>query len=309
MGKRIISLVALLGLAGCEEPSGPPPAGLPGPELEQLPAPKLQRFEIRGRERVEAAPPTPGGAAPLAIAPNALRMAASGVGLLVAAEPLEQAFEQGAAGRDLVIEGTSDRGALERLRQGRADVALIDRTLAADEQGLGLGELVLGHHLLALAVHRDQPLRNLDRERLRRVLTGELRSWRPLNGVDTAIRLLVPMPGPWTDHAAELLIPGDRLWSSARNMKNEVAILDFVARTPEALGVVSARALELQGQARGLAIDGALPDRAAFLSGFYRFGVTLRLVYRRPPTAGVADLLRYLQSDEGRLLLNSVATL
>jgi phosphate transport system substrate-binding protein len=306
MGKNWAFLGCIV-LAGCAEPRLPPNAP-PLPTAPPVAPAPLLRVGVEDRAQLEP-PAAPGGAAPRAAQPlraavPELRLASSRIASLVAGDALEQAFE-GKAAFDVVLERTSDRGAIDRVAIGEVAAALIARHLTPDERMSGLFENELGHHVVALAVHRDQPLPGTSSERLREILTGQSHDWQQLGGTQGELELLIPPFGPWSDHAAAQLIPGDRFWFGARTLRTEVAILDQVARTRHALGVVGARALELQGQARALAIDGALPDLSGFLSGRYPYGVTLCLVHGRQPPSGVGELVRFLHSEDGRLVLGA----
>jgi ABC-type phosphate transport system substrate-binding protein len=305
MGKFQAAMLLGVGLAACAErrlPPAPPPE--PSPPVDSAP---LLRVELHDREALEP-PAAPGGAAPKSAAARQpiteLRLAGARIALLAAGQALEQALEAKAR-IDVVLERTSDLGAIERIAAGQADAALIARRLTPAEASAGLFEIELGHHVVALAVHREQPIAGASRDRLREVLTGQRRDWQDLGGPPRALELLILPLGPWSDHAAALLIPGDRFWFGARTMRTEVAILDHVARARGALGIVSARALELHGQARALAIDGALPDLAGFLSGRYPYGATLCLVHGRQPPAAVRELVRFVHSEDGTLVLGA----
>jgi phosphate transport system substrate-binding protein len=88
--------------------------------------------------------------------------------------------------------GPADRGVAE-IRQGKATIAMVARTLNPDEQGLT--GFPVARDGIGIVVHRQNPLQGLSAAQLREVMTGKVTNWRALGGPDAPIYLVARRPG------------------------------------------------------------------------------------------------------------------
>jgi hypothetical protein len=194
----------------------------------------------------------------------------------------------------------NDRDAVERLLQGQAQLALVTGKLSERDQRAGLQQTRLGVELFALAVAADVPVRSLTAAQVRKVLTGEVRSWRELGQPGGALAVLVPADAARAERAAKVLIPGDPFAASC------VAVADAEVaarlRDPGALAVVRVADAPRE-HVRLLAIDWSAPGGDTFAYGTYPFGLAVSLVTAGEPAGDALALLQLARSPHGRALL------
>jgi len=208
-------------------------------------------------------------------------------------------FEAGRHGIRLTFAVTSNRNAIEHVIAGRADAAWTVVAPSERERRHGVGALRLGRYVPVVVPGSDTGLNGLSRADLRRLLRGEVRSFREVGGRDATIELLLPPPGPHADHLASVLIKGDAFGTGV-STATEGERLDELERRPSGIAVVSLPMALARGL-RPLPIDGAAPT-SAVASG-YPFAAELFAVYGREPGPAVIALLELLRSPAGRRAL------
>jgi hypothetical protein len=238
-------------------------------------------------------PPAPGGEIARADLPPAAPRAVLALG--------RTAIGLGAAMQDALLADVGctatamdDRDAIELVLAERAAFAVVGQMPSAHDVRAGLRGTLLGVELWALAVPAGSPLTSLRCEQVRAVLAGQARSWQDLGFLGGAITLVVPDDRQTAERAARALLPGDPLAAAAMRVAGDDAVLDQVARTDGALGVVRATAAARSPAVRLLRLEGVLPSFAAFAQGQYPAGVPLVVV--APAGAPAAALQRYLDA-------------
>lgn len=195
--------------------------------------------------------------------------------------------------------------AYERVLDGRSELAIAAREPSRDERARGLGELRLGELVVALAVHRENPLRSIPSRQLRELVRGKLGDWREL-GVTHAglgrIKLFVPPPGPVADLYARAFVAGDRFGGADDSVPDDAARLRAVAGDENAIAVVSVAAA-LDADVRLLPIDGEVPSLAAARCGRYPFTSPIMLAYKDGNDARVRAFLLELRGAKAQRVL------
>lgn len=215
--------------------------------------------------------------------------------------PLGRAFAAAGAGHDLAPMPCPDRDAIEQMMQGRADFAVIGGNLSVRDQQAGLRQTRLGVELFALAVAAPSPVRSLTSSQVRKVLTGEVRSWNELGYAGGAVVVYVPADGGRRERAAKVLIPGDALATSCIATDDDQ--LPQVLGNPGALGVVRVGAEPPGDGVRLLQIDWSAPTLDAFVFGAYPFAMPVTLVTAGQPAGVAGDFLAFARSPQGSTLL------
>ena len=252
-------------------------------------------------------PPAPGGVAAAELRRAARTGDAVAVhGAPIALELFDSLRRASTSLRDIALttHRTSARDAVERVARGEAELAVVTTPETESERGLGLACKPLGEFVPVVIVHARNPLRDIRRADLRRVLRGAVADWSHLGGHAGPIRLLRPPAGPRSDRIASLLIPGDGL-GAGQDCSGDAAIVASVAGDESALGVVPMAAVGESAEVVVLTVDGARPDDRTH----YPARCTLRLVYRAGHAAAVDRLLEFADGRRGRNALSEVLCL
>ncbi len=146
---------------------------------------------------------------------------------------------------------------------GRTDIAMSSRAAFPDEvaaaRAAGLGnldaadqEFVIALDGLAIIVHPDNPVRQLDLASVRRLFTGEVRDWSQVGGSPGPVRLYARDDKSGTFESFRMLVLGAQALSprSARH-ESTTELAASVAADPAAIGFVGLGGV---GPARALAI-------------------------------------------------------
>lgn len=197
---------------------------------------------------------------------------------------------------------------------GRADLAMASRPISAGERaalaarGVDVEEAVIALDGLAVIVHPGQSVQQLQLDTLRRVFAGEIRDWSQLGGRPGRIALHArdQRSGTW-DTFRSLVLGSRSLAAEARRYESTDALAAEVARDPNAIGFVGLAGMR---GVRALAIaDGAAalrPEPREVAVEDYLLARRLYLYAPRPLRADIDQLLRFVQSEEGQVIVEQV---
>ena len=172
----------------------------------------------------------------------------------------------------------------------------------------------LAHEALVFFVQKDNPVRSLSREQLRRIYTGEITNWREVGGQDKRILPFQHEKGDENQRMLERLVlrgtqaipplREDRLsdphalWSSS--------LVARYRKRSNALGFGLRWYLDKwfpDGDVRPLAVDGVPPTDATVRDGSYPLRLPLCMVSCRPLSAESRAFRDWLLGPEGRDLI------
>lgn len=209
--------------------------------------------------------------------------------------------------------------AWERLADGEADIFFgpppsqrqLDELRA---QGLTPDVRPLAREALVFFVHKDNPVRGLSREQLRRIYTGEITNWKEVGGRDE--RILPFQHEEWDENQHMLerfVLRGEAaappLWEERRLDPCDSGPVRRVAayrNRPDALGFGLRRYLDKwfpDGDVRLLPVDGVRPTDATLRDGSYPLSQPLCMISCRPLDAEGRAFRDWLLGPEGRDLI------
>ena len=201
------------------------------------------------------------------------------------------------------------------LKNASADLAASSREIKDSEllslQSLGdlkssAAEQVIAIDGLAIILHPENPLQQLDTEQLARIFAGEVKSWEDLGGRGGAIHLYARDDQSGTyDTFKELVLSrrGKTLSSAAKRFESSEELSDAVSSDPQGIGFI---ALPYVRQAKAVAIaDGAsqsmLPLNSLIATEDYP--LSRRLFFYLPPDSSnpwAKALVAFAQSRQGQ---------
>ncbi len=154
---------------------------------------------------------------------------------------------------------------LERLAAGEAEVAIVSALLPGAE---AFRQTPVARDGLAVIVHPDNPVDNLTLLDLRALYAGRTLSWRDVGGNAMAVQPAVRERGAGSNEIfAAQVMGGVRITPNARVFPGDEAVRAFVARTPGAVGYVSA-ALSPAG-VKVVSVEEVSPTPETVSSGAY----------------------------------------
>jgi phosphate transport system substrate-binding protein len=189
---------------------------------------------------------------------------------------------------------------LSDTRQGLADLGMLGRALRADETGLRA--YPVARDGLALIVHRDNPVPQLNDEQVVALFTRAYQSWREVGGTDRPITLVSQGEGRGA-RAAFLEHFGlqSRQVRADPGVSTGEQVIEAVATHPSAVGYASlgpARKAAGAKLIRLLPLGGSAPTPENVKAHRYPLVRPLQLLTREAPQGLVRDFIAFSQSPD-----------
>ena len=208
---------------------------------------------------------------------------------------LGEAFMQANDDIKFTYNPTGSGSGITAVSEGRCDIGLSSRALKTEETDKGLVGTVLAYDGIAIIVHPDNNLADIDIETLAKVYTGEITNWSELGGADGEIVLIGREPNSGTRDACkyrqELTSTGD--------------VIAAVASNPNAIGYASLSALK--DTVKALTVDGIAPTEATVKDGSYKVQRPFVLVTKK--NAKLSDAAQkffdFITSEDAVTIINN----
>jgi phosphate transport system substrate-binding protein len=220
---------------------------------------------------------------------------------------IASSFEQAYPGAQIDIQAVGSRQGIADVRSGLADIGMVSRELADDEQDLL--NWTFAYDGVSLIVHASNPVDALTGPQVIDIYTGRIKSWRELGGSDSPIVVVNAAEGRGT---LDVFLDYFRL--DVRAIQADAVVGDdeqgitLVSGSPTAIGYVAigtaAADIAASVPIKLLSVDGveATPERVA--DGSFPVARPLNLVMAFEPRRGLAAaFIDYLYSDAGRAIL------
>lgn len=155
---------------------------------------------------------------------------------------------------------------------------------------------------LAIIVHSTNPVSSLTLRQVRDIFTGRVNGWAEVGGGSGPIQAMAREPGSDLAEAfAARVLQGERSTLTALVAPGPAEMVEGVARDPLAIGYASYGLVT--PEAKVIAIEGVLPEAAAFEGGTYPLPLPLFALAQAEPQGAVRDFLIWIQSPEGQAAL------
>lgn len=229
-----------------------------------------------------------------------------------------QALEKAQPGLHIRVEMLGSKAGLASLFDGSADLALSSRPILDDELtlasklGLQLREVILGYDGIAVVVHPDNPLRELDLETVARIFTQEVNAWSELAGGDAPIHAFGRPSYSGTRAAFQQRVLAGRAPDAAfgptvETVESSREVVARVAGDVGAIGYVSVGHVQSSVRPLALRASRAAPavavSAASIRDGSYPLARPLLLYLRGDSTRDARAFADFARSSEGQALL------
>ncbi len=222
-------------------------------------------------------------------------------------EAMSESFMSEYPGITVTAEYTGSGAGLESLAAGSVDIGNASRHLKDDETAGGAVENVVAIDGIAVITNKENKVKDISKEDLAKVYSGDIDNWSKLEGKDEAIVVIGREAGSGTRDGFEELLDVKDKCKYAQELDSTGAVLAKVASTPGAIGYVSLDVVD--DSVSALTVDGAEASEENILSGSY--------ILSRPfvmATKGEidkqSDLVKtwfdYVKSDAGKDVISKV---
>ncbi|MFN0245280.1 MAG: protein kinase domain-containing protein [Kofleriaceae bacterium] len=221
-------------------------------------------------------------------------------------------LDQGAFIVEISAHGTGT--AFERLAAETCDLGMASRPMSSKEVAGSLGDLrapatehVIALDGIAVIVHPNNPLRTIERERLRDVFTGAIADWSQLGGTPRPIHVFARDSHSGTFDTFKAIVLGSTpIAQHAKRIADSNELADAVAADPDAIGFIG---LPYIRSAKAVAVSDAgalpmVPTSFTITTEGYLLARRLFLYHRaNDMPRHVADLVAYALSAEGQTVV------
>jgi phosphate transport system substrate-binding protein len=194
-------------------------------------------------------------------------------------------------------EALDTASALDLLTGGAVDLAFVS-WLPADLDP-GAWNSPLAYDAVAVIVHPANPVTGLSLAQLRDVFQGRVVDWSPFGWEGQALVVVSREAASGTRAAfEEAAMEGRAVTLNAIVQPESEAVIDYVARTPGAIGYVSRG--RVMAAVKPIAIEGVEPVPANVFNQSYPIGRVLFVVARSEPAGAAREFVAWLLGPDGQ---------
>ena len=198
------------------------------------------------------------------------------------------------------------------LVEGRCEVAAMSRFMRMDEytRAVAAGRMPIPFTIcldsVCLIVHPTNPVRNLTKEQVKKIYTGEFTNWQQLGGPSMPIVAISRDTASGTYEVFnELVMAPDRMGARIELSNSNPAIFTRVSTTPGAIGYVGLGFVTRGVEA--VRYEGVMPTRATISNGTYRLARPLYLFTDGYPELGspLYQFCNFFLTEEGQDIISA----
>lgn len=205
------------------------------------------------------------------------------------------------------VPGTNSGGAIKGLTERTLDIAVVNRSLDAEEAAQPLEYHPLARDAVVFVAHRaDSPL-SLKRSEIAAIYAGRITDWSELGAAPGPIIVLDRDPDESV--RKQILLPimeGSEVFGRTVVLTTAKAMVEALANTPDSIGYTTQALLRIHAPA-GVAVvgmDGAAPTAETLADGSYDLAMTFALVVRSDADEVERAFLVWTTSPAGAALVS-----
>lgn len=180
---------------------------------------------------------------------------------------LGESFMANNQGTTFTYNPTGSGSGIKAVLEGRCDIGLSSRSLKDDEKAEGLKETVLAYDGIAIIVHPDNPVNNLDLETIAKLYTGEITNWKDAGGSDAEVVLIGREAGSGTRDGFESITGTADKCQYRQELTSTGDVITTVSQNPNAIGYASLASLK--DSVKALTVGGVAPTEDTVKDGSY----------------------------------------
>lgn len=207
----------------------------------------------------------------------------------------------------VTAEFTGSGAGIEALSAGTCDIGNSSRNLKEEELANGVVENIVAIDGIAVVVDPANTAAGLNKEQLIGIYTGEIKNWSEVGGINAPIVVVGREAGSGTRGAFEEILKIEDACTYANELDSTGAVMAKVASTPGAIGYVSLDVVN--DTVIVLPLEGVPAIAENIKAGDYFLSRPFVMATKgaiEEQSEAVQALFAYLQSDEGKELIQSV---
>lgn len=246
-------------------------------------------------------------AAPLWAQDGALRLSGSTTVLPIAQKAAE-AYMAAHPGARLSVSGTGSGDGLKAIIEGATDIANSSRDLKdkekarAAEAGVALERHGVALDCVAVVVNPQNPVAALSLADLKKIYSGEAKTWKAFGGEDKPIVAVNRDPSSGTFELwLEKVMGGERVRPDAQVQASNGTVAGAVAGNKYAIGYVGLG--YLSKDLKAVPVEGVAPSAQTAADGTYPLSRELYMFTRPDGPAAANDFIAFVTGPEGQKIV------
>ena len=180
---------------------------------------------------------------------------------------LGESFMAKFEGTTFTYNPTGSGSGIKAVQAGTCDIGLASRNLKDEEKSSGLKQTVLAYDGIAIIVHPDNPVSDLDVETIAKIYTGEITNWKDVGGNDAQIVLIGREAGSGTRDGFESITGTEGSCQYRQELTSTGDVITTVSQNPDAIGYASLASLK--DSVKAVKVGGVEPTEASVKDGSY----------------------------------------
>ena len=180
---------------------------------------------------------------------------------------LGESFMANNEGTTFTYNPTGSGSGIKAVQAGTCDIGLASRNLKDEEIASGLKQTVLAYDGIAVIVHPDNPVSDLDVATIAKIYTGEITNWKDVGGKDAEIVLIGREAGSGTRDGFESITGTEGACKYRQELTSTGDVITTVSQNPDAVGYASLASLK--NSVKALSVGGVTPTEATVRNGSY----------------------------------------
>ena len=180
---------------------------------------------------------------------------------------LGESFMAKFEGTTFTYNPTGSGSGIKAVQAGTCDIGLASRNLKDEEKSSGLKQTVLAYDGIAVIVHPDNPVSDLDVETIAKIYTGEITNWKDVGGNDAQIVLIGREAGSGTRDGFESITGTEGACQYRQELTSTGDVITTVSQNPDAIGYASLASLK--DSVKAVSVGGVKPTEASVKDGSY----------------------------------------
>lgn len=209
---------------------------------------------------------------------------------------------------EITVSGGGSGVGISALLDGVVPVAMSSRKIKPEEMetaqnlGLDIKEVPIALDAIAVVVNPANPLEEISLELLRNIYTGEIKTWEEVGTHAGEIAVISRDTASGTFEVFnEHVLQGAELSPEALRLSSNRAVLEEVARNPQAIGYIGLA--YVSQSVKPVQLEGVFPSEETAKSGEYLLSRTLYLYLAREAEGSIAELVDFILSEEGQKIV------
>lgn len=226
------------------------------------------------------------------------------------AQSIADEFASVEPGISVEVQGIGSSAGIKAAIDGTADIGASSRELKEEEKSTGITEHVLAYDGIAVVVNKENTVKDLDSETVKKIFEGEITNWSEVGGNDEDIIVISRESGSGTRDAFEEMMELTEevdgatvptLREDALICEGNGSVKASVASKTNAIAYLSLGYVD--DAMNTVSIDGVVPSVETVKSGEYKISRPLLLVTKGEISEAAQKYLDYCL-DEGQTIVS-----